>query len=1125
MTAVENANGKTSALMPGTTNIPGLSIEKQKKFGIGDRDVNQDYESGFADPAKDEARRQAHPSEQIPGTLLSHVKDTANDMDTGWYLSQDPKVWDQAVQNAFRVALLSPRKDFKWNATHYQDMMHLPVDATANDIFHTLENARRSHNVGGGHEEFSHSRYDKARIRVAARIKEMDPSVSDDDAQGIAFDVLANALGTAEKAYIHSRMRNPKYYDSATDEWKSAPSALSVYSKGLDIVKAQFEDPKKELSDSAQALLAGSGLQRLTPDLIDERIHEVRSTYEPGSRSSQLTPEQLEKGKLSSAGHKGEKYGAFVYGHLQAIENVGKYASKLGKYARDDVIKHGGGGHYFRNQVLKLGVPGMNSKVVSFAWLLLAPRTSELGTMDTHMTRFLTGSEATNTYMPGIDDQGAGKPLSYYGYERMLKAIRDEMGYSDLPLGQFQWVMWDLVRQGSEHADEELEPGSDHRTVKVDEPKPHWETDWPETKTRKSDPRYHPAPWMHDAFKARSKAAYEYYLEHGGSGSSNHPDPDNPVGWNQKVPLSHLNFRTTPQSRRNYPEREIPAGVTPEGHQAPHESIPYHPAHVATIVHEDHEDVAPDELTGEEVMNQWDHASPDSEEPDTSTAVFVPYTGPKYEGEDDPMHHNASVADDWVIVKTAMPEAATEGPQFQQDVKQRMQQGVEPLHPSQRHQYYMRGHDWETIPENIHALHSLSQYPLKKPVWVDHMRADDDAYPWEDEERPQAAGYHVPVGGTHQIRLNPLQPVGAANATLWHELQHAYQLEEGRHPERDDSYQAFSDEPGAYWDHPSETDARGMESIMKTMPLVRRAEPQTRRDWFPNRFHLDGGDWDPQEEEYRLSDEKMNDWIRRYRSDAYGRKASVNDDWEIVAAADLDGTMVSLDIPKHIGQGMAVEGGEPVDNLHTTLAYLPNGIKDHQATHKILQDVSKQFGPIEMAFDKMHHFPETKDGDIPMVAMMKGDKLHDLHQAVKSGLEAVGEEVSDKHDFKPHITLKYLQPDETHEGEDPDASPFTVPHVSLHSGGNVTHYPLGANVPAPVTARTSAVIVHTCGVDSTGLATYFPRELKLDEWDESIARAERDKVKLQGFTPYQWVEAPGIGRVMEFGKKPLAYRG
>ena len=86
-------------------------------------------------------------------------------------------------------------------------------------------------------------------------------------------------------------------------------------------------------------------------------------------------------------------------------------------------MANGGTGEIFRQGILDLGVPGVQAKVASFAWLALAPMTSELATVDVHMMRHL--------------EQDADSPKSvaeYLEFEETLRRERDEMYGPEVPL-------------------------------------------------------------------------------------------------------------------------------------------------------------------------------------------------------------------------------------------------------------------------------------------------------------------------------------------------------------------------------------------------------------------------------------------------------------------------------------------------------------------------------------------------------------------------------------------------------------------------------------------------------------------------------------------------------------------
>ena len=172
-----------------------------------------------------------------------------------------------------------------------------------------------------------------------------------------------------------------------------------------------------------------------------------------------------------------DRYGAFMGPHLKAIAKISFYVEDILKAALEDVHQHDGAGHHFRASVMQLKVPGVGPKVCSFAWLLLQPLKSQLATIDSHMLDVLGRSEKE---MNNRD---------YFKMERELQARRDAAGYSHIPLGAFQWGMWDYKRSGpGEH--------QDHSGLKVLEPEDYHNIDWKkEESTLKGDEKWPEPPW------------------------------------------------------------------------------------------------------------------------------------------------------------------------------------------------------------------------------------------------------------------------------------------------------------------------------------------------------------------------------------------------------------------------------------------------------------------------------------------------------------------------------------------------------------------------------------------------------------------------------------------------------
>lgn len=164
-----------------------------------------------------------------------------------------------------------------------------------------------------------------------------------------------------------------------------------------------------------------------------------------------------------------EKYMPGIWENIRRAGVVGPYIEDLRVAAIEDV-KQGGDGRYFREALMQMDIPGIGPKVAAFVWLLLCPRTSKLATIDIHMMRVL--------------GQDAESPRDYRAYlelEKRLDQMRVEMGYTDVPLGAFQWALWDQQRTPGFH--------QDHTPLRPLNPVDWRHVDWaPQERTRKTTP-------------------------------------------------------------------------------------------------------------------------------------------------------------------------------------------------------------------------------------------------------------------------------------------------------------------------------------------------------------------------------------------------------------------------------------------------------------------------------------------------------------------------------------------------------------------------------------------------------------------------------------------------------------
>lgn len=354
------------------------------------RDPNHGYQTGL-EPIVDTPGAYGDP-------LNYHgLKDMGHMLNTGWAQwkdhngEPDKERMKQAIINAFRVAILSPLKDLKWNAAHYQDISSIPYTVTDPKVYwDTLENSRIEYNRAQGipDPEIQHKEHYRS---------------------GALLDF-----------YRYYQAHHPEF--NAMESKQAADREVMVLRAEIEErLMGESKDPDMDILEPKIDKQLNKALKTIVKD--DQPLH-MRSAIED------LPVTQ-------------DRYGGFIGRHLIAIARISLYADQLLESALEDVRNHSGSGHMFRAMALSLNIPFVGPKVASFAWLLLQPLTSQLATIDTHIGDVL-GFKTDE--LPTRD---------YFRAERELQAGRDSSGYSHTPLGLFQWGMWDIRRHGQdqEHQD------------------------------------------------------------------------------------------------------------------------------------------------------------------------------------------------------------------------------------------------------------------------------------------------------------------------------------------------------------------------------------------------------------------------------------------------------------------------------------------------------------------------------------------------------------------------------------------------------------------------------------------------------------------------------------------------
>ena len=132
-------------------------------------------------------------------------------------------------------------------------------------------------------------------------------------------------------------------------------------------------------------------------------------------------------------------------------------------------------------------------------------------------------------------------------------------------------------------------------------------------------------------------------------------------------------------------------------------------------------------------------------------------------------------------------------------------------------------------------------------------------------------------------------------------------------------------------------------------------------------------------------------------------------------AASGKGVMVALHLDPTFGERIALPGGEPVEELHITLAYLGKGLAD-VALNRVMEtvyDLAAQRGPVTADLSGVGRFnaSSTSDGKDVIYAVVDSMDITDLRPRLVQELGWKNVPVSRAHGYTPHVTLAYIPSD------------------------------------------------------------------------------------------------------------------
>lgn len=181
-----------------------------------------------------------------------------------------------------------------------------------------------------------------------------------------------------------------------------------------------------------------------------------------------------------------------------------------------------------------------------------------------------------------------------------------------------------------------------------------------------------------------------------------------------------------------------------------------------------------------------------------------------------------------------------------------------------------------------------------------------------------------------------------------------------------------------------------------------------------------------------------------------GDKAAKGENIQRVATSDEGhtGMMVAFFLDNETAQALAVPDGEPVSDLHVTLAYLGDTSDytgDIEALKSLVGSVAATSQPLLGKVSGLGRFTpsESSDGMAPIYASVDVQGLQQFREALVQQLASIGCETANNFAYTPHITLMYIDDDAPVPIKNIPTVPLDLNTLWLAIGDERYAYPMG----------------------------------------------------------------------------------
>ncbi len=171
-------------------------------------------------------------------------------------------------------------------------------------------------------------------------------------------------------------------------------------------------------------------------------------------------------------------------------------------------------------------------------------------------------------------------------------------------------------------------------------------------------------------------------------------------------------------------------------------------------------------------------------------------------------------------------------------------------------------------------------------------------------------------------------------------------------------------------------------------------------------------------------------------------------------ASHHTGMMLAFMLDEETGKQLALPGGEPVSELHITLAYLGDTeekpeddlLRPHTSPFKIrdaIATIVAEAKPLSGVVGGIGRFQPAETEATPIIALVDVPDLAEFRTALVQAIEAAGYFIAESHGYTPHITLAYIDRSAPMPIESVPTLPLTLDTVMLCVGDERIPFRLG----------------------------------------------------------------------------------